>query len=75
MMTVIEYARKIEYKRRENHYMVKINGMILWINGEKRYVLLCQEENKELNGVHLQLQLGLGKRTGLNSLLVRVRKL
>ncbi len=37
------------------------------------YVLLCQEEYKEWNGVHLQLQLGLGKRTGSNSLLVRVR--
>jgi hypothetical protein len=29
------------------------------------YVLLCQEEYKEWNGVHLQSQLGC-KRTGLN---------
>jgi hypothetical protein len=37
------------------------------------YVLLCQEEYKEWNGVHLQLQLGLDEQTGLNSLLVWVR--
>ncbi len=36
------------------------------------YVLLCQEEYNEWNGVHLSLLLGLGKRTGSNSLLVRV---
>jgi hypothetical protein len=32
---VIEYMGKIEYKRRENNYMRKINGMNLWINGGK----------------------------------------
>ncbi len=32
---VIEYVRKIEYKRRENNYMMKINEMNLWINGNK----------------------------------------
>jgi SET domain-containing protein len=26
---------KIEYKRRENNYMMKINGMNLWFNGDK----------------------------------------
>jgi hypothetical protein len=39
------------------------------------YVLLCQEEYKEWNEVHIWLQLGLGKPTGFNSLLVWVRKL
>ena len=34
-MTVIEYVGKIEYKRRENNYVMKINGMNLWINGDK----------------------------------------
>jgi SET domain-containing protein len=29
---VIEYMGKIEYKRRENNYIMKINGMNLWIN-------------------------------------------
>jgi hypothetical protein len=28
-------VEKIEYKRRENSYMMKINGMNLWINGDK----------------------------------------
>jgi SET domain-containing protein len=32
---VIEYVGKIEYKRRENIYLTKINGMNLWINGDK----------------------------------------
>jgi hypothetical protein len=32
---VIEYAGKIEYKRRENNYVMKINGMNLWVNGDK----------------------------------------
>jgi SET domain-containing protein len=32
---VIEYVGKIEYKRRENNYMMKINWMNLWINGNK----------------------------------------
>jgi palmitoyltransferase ZDHHC9/14/18 len=32
---VIEYLGKIEYKRWENNYMMKINGMNLWINGDK----------------------------------------
>ncbi len=32
---VIEYVGKIEYKRRENNYVMKINGMNLWINGNK----------------------------------------
>jgi SET domain-containing protein len=32
---VIEYLGNIEYKRRENNYMMKINGMNLWINGDK----------------------------------------
>ncbi len=31
----IEYVRSIEYKRRENNYMMKINGINLWINGNK----------------------------------------
>ncbi len=32
---VIEYVGKIEYKRRENNYMMKINGMNLWIDGDR----------------------------------------
>jgi SET domain-containing protein len=32
---VIEYLGKIEYKRRENNYIMKINGMNLWINGNE----------------------------------------
>jgi SET domain-containing protein len=32
---VIEYVGKIEFKRRENNYVMKINGMNLWINGNK----------------------------------------
>jgi hypothetical protein len=32
---VIEYVGKIEFKRREDNYMMKINGMNLWINGDK----------------------------------------
>ncbi len=32
---VIEYMGRIEYKRRENNYMMKINGIYLWINGNK----------------------------------------
>ncbi len=32
---VIEYVGKIEYQRRENNYMMKINGTNLWINGDK----------------------------------------
>jgi hypothetical protein len=31
---VIEYMAKIKYKRRENNYIMKINGMNLWINGD-----------------------------------------
>ncbi len=34
-MTVIEYVVKIEYKRRDNDYIMKIDGMNLWINGNK----------------------------------------
>jgi hypothetical protein len=32
---VIEYVGRIEYKRRENNYMMKINGINLRINGNK----------------------------------------
>ncbi len=32
---VIEYVGRIEYKRRENNYMMKINGINLWINRNK----------------------------------------
>ncbi len=32
---VIEYMGRIEYKRRENTYMMKINGINLWINRNK----------------------------------------
>ncbi len=32
---VIEYVGRIEYKRRENNYMMKINGINLWIKGNK----------------------------------------
>jgi SET domain-containing protein len=32
---VKENMGKIEYKRRENNYVMKINGMNLWINGDK----------------------------------------
>ncbi len=32
---VIKYVGRIEYKRRENNYMMKINGINLWINGNK----------------------------------------
>ncbi len=32
---VTEYVGKVEYKRRENIYSMKINGMKLWINEDK----------------------------------------
>jgi hypothetical protein len=32
---VIEYVGKIQYKRMENIYLVKINGMNLWINKDE----------------------------------------
>ncbi len=32
---VTEYVGKIKFKRRENIYLMKINGMNLWINGDK----------------------------------------
>jgi hypothetical protein len=32
---IIEYMGKTEYKRRENNYVMKINGINLWINGTK----------------------------------------
>jgi hypothetical protein len=32
---VIDYTGKIEYKQRENSYVMKINGMNLWINRDK----------------------------------------
>jgi SET domain-containing protein len=32
---VIEYVGKIDYKRRENNYLMKINGINSWINGNK----------------------------------------
>ncbi len=32
---VIEYVGRIDYKRRENNYMMKINGINLWINRNK----------------------------------------
>jgi histone-lysine N-methyltransferase ASH1L len=32
---VIEYTGKIEYKRTENNYIMKISGMNLWINRNK----------------------------------------
>ncbi len=32
---IIEYLGKIEYNRRENNYIMKINGMNLWINRDK----------------------------------------
>jgi hypothetical protein len=32
---VIEYKGKIEYKRRENNCVMKINGINLWINRDK----------------------------------------
>ncbi len=32
---VIEYVGKIECKRRENNYVMKINRKNLWINGDK----------------------------------------
>jgi SET domain-containing protein len=32
---VIEYVGKIEYKKGENIYVMKINGMNLWINRDK----------------------------------------
>ncbi len=31
---VKEYMGKKEYKRREDNYMMKINGLNLWINGD-----------------------------------------
>jgi SET domain-containing protein len=34
---VIEYMGKNEYKRRENNNMMKINGMNLWISGDKKW--------------------------------------
>jgi SET domain-containing protein len=33
---VIEYVGKIKYKSRENNYVMKINGMNLWIKGNKQ---------------------------------------
>jgi SET domain-containing protein len=50
---VIEYVGKIEYKSRENNYMMKINGMKLWINREKnggpaRYMNHSYNPNCEL---------------------------
>jgi palmitoyltransferase ZDHHC9/14/18 len=33
---VIEYVEKIKYKRRENIYLMKINGMNLRINRDKK---------------------------------------
>ncbi len=32
---VIEYKGKIEYKRTEKNYVMKIDGMNFWINGKK----------------------------------------
>ncbi len=32
---VVEYVGKIEYKIRENIYLMKINGMNLWINWDR----------------------------------------
>jgi SET domain-containing protein len=32
---VIEYVGSIEYKIRENNDMMKINGINVWINGNK----------------------------------------
>ncbi len=32
---VIEYVGKIEYKRRKNNYLMKINRMNLWISRDK----------------------------------------
>ncbi len=32
---VIEYMEKIEYKRKENIYLMKINEINLWISGDK----------------------------------------
>ncbi len=50
---VIEYVRKSEFKRRENNYMMKINGMNLWINRDKngglaRYMNRSCDPNCEL---------------------------
>jgi SET domain-containing protein len=50
---VIKYVRKIEYKRRENNYMMKINGMNLWINldrngGRAQYMNHSCNSNCEL---------------------------
>ena len=42
-MSVIEYVGRIEYKRRENNYMMKINGMNLWINGDKWWTCTIHE--------------------------------
>jgi hypothetical protein len=33
---VIEYVGKIEYQRIDNNYIMKINGINLWINGNMR---------------------------------------
>ncbi len=33
--SIIEYMGKIKYKRRENNYVMKINGLNLWINGDE----------------------------------------
>ena len=32
---VIKYVGENDYKRTENNYVMKINGMNLWINGNK----------------------------------------
>ncbi len=50
---VIEYVGKIEYKKRENIYLMKINRMNLWINrdkngGPERYINHSCNPNCEL---------------------------
>jgi hypothetical protein len=50
---VIELVEKIEYKRKENVYLMKVNGMNLWINGYKnggpaKYTYHSCNSNSEL---------------------------
>jgi SET domain-containing protein len=52
---VIEYVGKIEYKRRENNYMIKINGMNLQINWDKNGGL-AQYMNHSCNPNHELVQ-------------------
>jgi SET domain-containing protein len=54
---VMEYLGKIEYNRTENNYVMKIDRMNLWINGNK-YSGLAQYINHSCNPKCKLVQLG-----------------